>query len=216
MNEKKRLIFITTLICLIPAFVGILMWNRIPDQIPIIWNAQGGVDRYAGKPIAVFGAPLLITALHLLSAFLIFRKSDNTKSNMKILRLLLWIFPIISLFIAVLTYSAVFGDSMNLSLITNVFMGLLLVSIGCYLPECPQNQSIGLRIPWTLADEANWKKTHQFAGPLWIAGGIVMILTAFLRITSTNFLVFVLLLIVVVPSVYSYRLHKKTSSKKES
>ncbi|MBR2677333.1 MAG: SdpI family protein [Solobacterium sp.] len=210
MNEKKRLIFITTLICLIPAFVGILMWSRLPEQIPIHYNAQGQIDLYAGKPIAVFGIPLLITALHLLCAFLIFRNSDTSKTSPKVLRLILWIFPIISLLAAVLTYSAVFGTSMDLSLIVNVFLGLLLVSIGCYLPECPQNQSIGFRIPWTLADEANWKQTHQFAGPLWIAGGTAMILMAFLGITSTNFLVFVLLLIVVVPSIYSYKLYKKT------
>ncbi len=212
MNEKKRLILITAIICLIPAFVGILMWNRLPDLIPMHWNAQGEIDSYTGKPMAVFGGPLLITALHLICAFLIFSDPNRSKLNSKILRLALWICPIISLFIAVLTYSAVFGVSMDVSLIANVFVGLLLVSIGCYLPECPHNYTIGIKIPWTLADEENWKQTHQFAGPLWIAGGLLMILTAFLRLTSTNLLVLVVLLIVVIPSIHSYRLYKKKHS----
>ena len=92
----------------------------------------------------------------------------------------------------------------------SLFIGLLLISIGTIMPECPQNYTIGIKLPWTLADEENWKATHKLAGPLWIASGFVMILLSLLRLLSSGILFLLIIVIIVVPSVYSWKLYKKS------
>ncbi|HAF86254.1 MAG TPA: hypothetical protein DCG32_07825 [Sphaerochaeta sp.] len=34
------------------------------------------------------------------------------------------------------------------------------------MPKCKHNYTVGIRIPWTLASEENWNRTHRFAGPV--------------------------------------------------
>lgn len=41
---------------------------------------------------------------------------------------------------------------------------LLFIVIGNYLPKIKQNNTIGIRIVWTLQDEENWNATHSFSG----------------------------------------------------
>ena len=210
MKEHKHLLIITTLLCILPAFLGLLLWNRLPEHIPVHWNMEGTVDRSAGKS-AVFLAPLIITAVHLFCAFITLNDPKGDKVPFRIRSLVLWICPLLSIFVSLLMYITAFGTGIDVNLVVSVFLGLLLITIGLYLPKCPPNYTIGIKLPWTLADETNWKKTHEFAGPLWIAGGLAMILTVFLRIETANVLILIVILIAVVPAVYSWRLYKKAA-----
>jgi len=88
-----------------------------------------------------------------------------------------------------------------------VLMGVLFVIIGNYLPKCKQNYTIGIKIPWTLNNEENWNKTHRFAGWLWTACGLLVILTGF--IGGFWLFMIVTLLMVFAPIIYSYLLHRK-------
>ena len=48
--------------------------------------------------------------------------------------------------------------------------------IGNYLPKVKQNNTIGIRVVWTLQDEENWSATHRFSGKLWVASGVLCML----------------------------------------
>ena len=53
---KKNLpkLIITSLIILIPIFIGLILWDKLPEQVPVHWNVNGAVDGYATKTQAVF------------------------------------------------------------------------------------------------------------------------------------------------------------------
>ncbi|MMZ70136.1 hypothetical protein D1872_331140 [compost metagenome] len=68
---------------------------------------------------------------------------------------------------------------------------------------------MGVKLPWTLASQENWNRTHRAAGYLWILGGILMILTSFLNVFVEVAIVAIIVLIVVAPAVYSFSLYKK-------
>ena len=53
---------------------------------------------------------------------------------------------------------------------------LLFIVIENYLPKIKQNNTIGIRIVWTLQDEENWNATHSFSGRIWRASGILCML----------------------------------------
>ena len=88
-----------------------------------------------------------------------------------------------------------------------ILLGVVFIAIGNYLPKCKQNYTIGIKISWTLASEENWNKTHRLAGWVWVGGGIVMMLSGFFGILWLTFLPVAIM--VLVPLVYSYILHKK-------
>ncbi len=104
------------------------------------------------------------------------------------------IIPLLSVFVPLLTYTAAFHAAADINMVISVFLGL-------YLPESAHSCTIGIKLPWTLADEENQKKNHAFAGPLWI-GGYAMILPSFLRIQTSTILFLVVLVIIVVPGIF--------------
>ena len=211
MKENKNLLIITTLLCLLPALLGILLWDRLPREIPVHWNFEGAADRAANKAEAVFFIPLGMACVHLFCAFITGSDPKHNTIPGRIRALVLWIVPLLSVFVSLLTYTAAFHAAVDVNMVISIFLGLLLISVGLYLPECPHNYTIGIKLPWTLADEENWKKTHAFAGPLWVCGGFAMILTSFLRIQTNTILFLVVLVILVVPGIYSWHLYKNSS-----
>ena len=91
-------------------------------------------------------------------------------------------------------------------------MGLLLAAIGNYLPKCQPNYTVGIRLPWTLADEANWRKTHRLAGPVWVIGGLVIAVLAFTPWRALDLLV--LIPMVLIPALYSFFLYRRKKNEK--
>ena len=208
MKNDKRLIFLTSLVILLPICVGAALWGRLPDPMPTHFNFQGVPDGWSGKPFAVFGMPLFLLAVHLVCAFAVFHdpKADNVAG--KIRALTLWICPAVSLFVAALTYSyALGGDSVSPNLFGMLFMGALFVVVGNYLPKCRQNYTVGIKLPWTLADEDNWNRTHRMAGPLWAAGGFLIILDAFLQIYPLWVFCGIPMIAAIAPVIYSAALY---------
>lgn len=210
---KKNLpkLIITSLITLIPILIGLILWDKLPDQLPMHWNTNGDVDDYATKTQAVFLMPIILVAFHWICALV--TSLDPKKQNIsdKTFTLVLWIIPVISLLCNSMVYATALGHKVSVEIIMPLFMGALFIVIGNYLPKCKQSYTVGIKLPWTLDDEENWNKTHRMAGFLWVIGGVIIMATAFLGIFWLFFVV--LIPMIVVPTVYSYILYKK--SKKE-
>ena len=107
-----------------------------------------------------------------------------------------------------LTLANGLGHGLRVERIMPCFMGLLFVIIGNYLPKTKQSYTMGIRIPWTLNSEENWNRTHRLAGFLWVLGGLWFIVMSFIGWSLPAFLA-PLLVMVLVPVVYSYVLYKK-------
>ena len=87
-------------------------------------------------------------------------------------------------------------------------MGVLFVLIGNYLPKTKQSYTLGIRLPWTLASEENWNRTHRLGGVLWVLGGLYFIVMSFFPWNLAAFLIPILLM-ALVPTVYSYLLYRR-------
>ena len=206
-KKNWKLLLITSLMLLVPIAMGLILWNKLPDQIPTHWNTAGEVDGWSSKPFAVFFLPGLLLAIHWLCVLA--TAADPKKQNHpgKVLHLVFWFVPILGIILSTLTYLAALGKEIRTEVIMPVLVGLLLTIVGNYLPKCKQNYTIGIKIPWTLNNEENWNKTHRFAGWVWTFGGIVMMLSAFFG--TVWILAGVGLIMVLAPVIYSYILHRK-------
>ena len=206
-KKNKGLMILTSLIILLPMLAGILLWDQLPEKMAIHWDANGEANGWTSRPVAVFGLPLLLLVIHFVCAWGTDLDKRNRNQNEKIKQITLWIAPAVSLLGNSSTYAAAMGQEMDIVRYATLFMGLVFLMIGNYMPKCKQNYTIGIKLKWTLESEENWYATHRLAGKIWMAGGLVILICGFFSILQPLPLLF--LLMVLTPVIYSWRYSKR-------
>lgn len=199
----------TTLICLLPIILALVLYNKLPNQIAIHWDSAGNPDNFAPKAFAVWGLPILMAAINIFSHFMM--KNDPKKANASFVlkQLGSWSIPILSVIIIPVTLFKALNYDIPIEIIAPAMVGVIIIVCGNYLPKCKQNYTVGIKIPWTLNSQENWNKTHHMAGYLWIVGGICIVIGSFLNINWLPITLIVIAVLTVVPIIYSYSLYKK-------
>lgn len=210
MKHTKLNIILSCIILVAPMIFGMIVWNKLPESMPIHWGVLGEVNGWSSKPFAVFVLPLLILAIHGVCIFASRKDFRNKKQSPKVMGLVLWICPLLSVMANSLTYAVALGKEINVLFVVSLTMGALFVLIGNYLPKCQQNRMVGIRIIWTLKNEANWNSTHRFAGKVWVIGGLLLMASSLLPYSILPWAMIALLVVFIgLPVLYSYRFHKK-------
>ena len=209
-KKNLKLIIITTVISLLPMAIGLILWDKLPDTIATHFGLNGEADGWSSKATAVFVIPGFITALHLVCAFATSLDPKNKNINGKPFTMVLWITPALSVLVCTLTYLNALGYSISMNVIMPIFMSILFIIIGNYLPKCKPNYTIGIKVMWALNDEENWNKTHRFAGKLWVICGIV---TGVVSLFIPWFFFVTIGVMIFAPIVYSYLLYREKNKK---
>ena len=195
---------------LLPFIALLFVWDMIPEEVPQRWNEEGEVVAYGSKDFTIFIMPLasVFTYLLLLAVPYIDPKGKMA-ANQKGLRVFRFLIP--------LMFTAIFADICLrwLGILTgeSIRLPLLLVLgffalMGNYFSTFPPNYFVGIRTPWTLEDPENWRKTHRFAGRMWVSVSLLLIPLAFFLFESLFFMLFMAgtLLMAFVPILYSFLL----------
>lgn len=207
LKKNKGLLILTSLIILLPMAVGILLWDSLPEVMPTHWGANGQPNGWSSRPVAVFGMPLVLLVLHWVCMWVTDRDRKNKGQSEKVMILVMWLVPLVSLLGCSSTYAAALGRDVPTVSIATLFLGVVLIIVGNYLPKCKQNRAIGIKIKWTLENEENWNATHRLAGKLWVVGGLGILVCGLLSVT---YLMPVLLAaVVLIPVIYSWRYSKR-------
>lgn len=213
LKKYRGLLIVTSFIILIPMLIGFGLWDQLPDQIPTHWNMQGEIDGYSSKLFAIVVLPFILVGVQWFCTIATLADPKNKNITDKLWKLVLWICPVISLLLGYVTYGTVLGMRMDVNMIMPIFMGLLFMIIGNYLPKCQQSYTVGIKIPWTLNSEENWNKTHRFAGPCWMIAGFLSAVLGMLGLMVP--MLICLIVIVSIPVVYSYMYYVKYEKDKE-
>ena len=187
--------------------LGAYFYPSLPDKVPTHWNASGEVNGYGSKLFGAFGLPSISLAMYLMFLVMPYidpkRKNyDGFKSTYQFLK-----YAIILFFFGmeVITLLIASGVIVNKPVFIQIMVSLLFILIGNVMGRFKHNYFVGIRTPWTLANEEVWRKTHRLAAPLWVFGGIANILLTF---TGTNFkgigFMVIIAVISIVPIAYSY------------
>ena len=215
MKQYKKELIVSTLLALLPIAAGLLLWSRLPGRISTHWGV-GGADGWSGKAYAVFFQPLLLLAAHYLVLFFIFRDPKNRNQSKKVVNLVFWLIPGVSILVSGITYAVALGWEFRLTSLIYAGLGLMFAAIGNYFPKCRPNRTVGIRICWTLGSEENWIATHRFAGKVWVIGGLTMVLAALLPgIVGTIVMILAVAALSVLPLAYSYRYHRTHGTKSD-
>ena len=209
LRENKFKVIISSLIILLPSVFGLIVWDKLPNNMTIHWGADGNADGFGPKVFGVFGLPLILLAVHLLCLIVTAFDKKQKEQNRKALGIVFWIIPFISLFINSLIYFISFDVKFDMIRFMPIIFGVMFIFIGNYMPKTKQNRTLGIKMYWTLNNEENWNKTHRFAGKLWVITGAIIILSVFLPLKLIiSVFVLCLLISVLAPTVYSYSIYK--------
>lgn len=166
------------LILLILPFIAIpFIWSHLPSQIPIHWNMQGEVNGTSSRLFGVLFTPALNIGIYFL--FLYLPKIDPKKrvtynqKPMPVIRLIIVLFLLCIQ--ASIIYAALVNGASSIQWI-DIGVALFFIVFGNYMRTVQPNYFIGIRVPWTLESEENWRQTHRMASWLWVAGGIVLLI----------------------------------------
>ena len=207
MKANKKTLIITSIVTILPVLIGIICWNRLPDVMATHFGFNNEANGFSSKAFAVFGLPMILLAVLWVGAFVTAHDPKRQNISPKMFSLMLWIAPVISLVAAATIYPVNLGYELNIAFFSELLSGLMFIIIGNYLPKARQNYTIGIKIPWTLANEENWNRTHRLAGYLWMICGILMILISLTRFVPAEWLIGIFLIMVLVPCIYSFWLH---------
>ena len=209
-SKNKKTLILTSIVTLLPILIGILLWNKLPDSMATHFNFDNEADGYREKWFAVIIEPFILLALHLIMAMII--AADPRKKNIssRVYGITIWIIPASSLALAVVIYPYNLGIHFNISLFLGIFLGVIYIIVGNYLPKTRQNYTIGFKLPWTYANEENWNKTNRLAGVIDIVMGILIIINAAMGVLNIFYSFLAAVLIgTLIPLGYSYFLHVK-------
>ena len=193
--------------------VGLAAASMLPEaaRLPIHWGADGKPDGFASKWSALLLPAAMTAGVSLLFWFLPAlepRRQGLARSQ----GLYLWAWvavlglgPVIEL----ATLSEAFGWGLSVPHVTAGAVGAMFALIGNQLGKSRSMYMVGIRTPWTLANEEVWIRTHRLGGKLMVAAGLVILAAAILQVPAewlAPITIAAVAIAVGVPVVYSYLL----------
>ncbi len=170
--EVPQLVMIAALWAWVP-----FAWSRMPDKIPVHWNAAGQVDGWGGRFEGLLLVPILALALYLILFFI--PMLDPGRANYEqfagaygTIRITL---QGVMLGVFALTQAWALGHPIPFERAMPVLLGGMFVILGGVIGKVRPNWFVGVRTPWTLSSKLSWVKTHRLAGRLFVATGLLSI-----------------------------------------
>jgi uncharacterized membrane protein len=213
---------IVWVIILIPAVYLAIVWKNLPETLATHFDLRGQPDRLGNKNELITTSIILIIAnaivyLILTNVYRIDPKRYAAENKSRLQRIGFAVSVFFSGVLCFIIYNASHGK-INFSIrLLLAGTGLLFALIGNYMHTIKPNYFAGFRLPWTLESEDNWRQTHLLGGKLWFIGGIAIAVICLILSPTASLVAFytIMIVLVIIPIVYSYRLYKKQKSRPE-
>jgi len=210
MNKNQRIIFFLLLLMLL---LSILVFSRMPDRIVTHWGITGKADGFSGKAFGLFFMPLFSFFLYGLLAWL--PNLDPKRKNIELFRStyegFLVLFFLFFFYLHLLTILWNIGLKLSFNQAFAPALAVLYYGMGLLIEKAKMNYFIGIRTPWTLANEEVWDETHKKSGIAFKIAGIL----SFFGFFFPNDYAWILLSSIIFASLYSvvlsYLIYKKVT-----
>lgn len=203
------------IIWLVPIACLMISYQGLPSIVPTHFGIDGKPDKWGDKSALLFVTILLMVVAAIVYLLMKFLPQIDPKRKAKFsisafnhmgIAILVFISAINIIMIYATKNGAISLGKMILPLV-----GIFLSYVGNIMYSIKPNYFVGIRTPWTLEDEATWRKTHQLGGKLWLVGGICITIVTLLLPPSVAPFVFISVVAVMalIPVIYSYIYFKK-------
>jgi uncharacterized membrane protein len=194
------------------------IWHTVPAVVPTHFNSAGEANGFSPRgmlwgingflSLLSIGLYLFFNNLHRVDPK---RRGSLPAGNFANIADGLVLFISAINFVALLAST---GHPVAMTKAVFPIIGLLFAFLGNMMYNVKPNYFVGIRLPWTLADDANWKATHRIAGVVWFLGGLLLTVGALiLQSQHIELLMFAILVpMILIPSVYSFWFYKRGNS----
>ena len=201
---NKKMLIITSMICLLPIIIGIGFYNTLPENIAIHFDINNNPDNYFPKAIFVFGMPVIMLIIQVFCCIISDLSDKNPKANKKAITVYKWIIPILSIIIYCVTIMYSTGKAIDIRKIIMCILGIMFIVMGNYLPK-----TIGSHKFPKIKDEKIEKKMLRISGYILIINGIFSIISILFKPVVSVALLGLLILETIILFVYAFIASKK-------
>jgi uncharacterized membrane protein len=171
----KRTYFLIGLLLVVAVLLATLIsYPYLPARVPTHWDIHGHANGYSAKWTLFVTAPGIMLAL--LGMFRLLPwlspkhfEVDTFVSTYLYIMLVMLAFPV---YVQGLILWVSVGGHWNMGQAIGGGVCLLFALLGNVLGKVRRNFWIGVRTPWTLANERVWNATHRFAAKTFVLGGL--------------------------------------------
>lgn len=214
-KNNKISIIISYLLLFVPLILGIIFYSKMPELLPTHFDSTGEADAYASKLVSIIGFPLLFFIVQTLVVFVTAVDPKHKNINDNVYSILLFLCPAISLLYTYTVINYGLGNKINMIKYITIFLSIVFIVIGNYLPKSRRNYTLGIRVPWTLNSDDNWNATHRFGGVVYIIAGILGIIVSLVVNEGLTYYFLGAVAICILPVIYSYIYYAKYEKEKE-
>ena len=184
---KWKILVLTCLVCLLPIFLGVALWNELPEEMAIHFNIYGEPDNFASKSFGVFGLPAMMALLQVFCCFINDFNANKHGDRKKFEMVTKWIIPVMAIVlqIALLGYSI--GWAVDARRVATVIVGGVFLVIGNYMPKFAEIKHYDV-------ETQKARKINRFIGFETVVMGILFLLSLFFPPVAT-----VICLILLIP-----------------
>jgi uncharacterized membrane protein len=196
------------------------VYPQLPERVPTHFDASGTPNDYSSK--GSLGLILLLVegialGIYLLTRYLpaIDPKRTARFSRQSFQKIGLAIVTLLTAINIIIVYCASAGRSPDVNHLLFPLLGLFFAYLGNILYSIKPNYFIGIRTPWTLESEDNWRATHRLGSKVFFVGGICLTVAALL-IPSGSAVVLLMVItgiMALIPVIYSFIYFKKHPQK---
>ena len=177
----SRKYYIIGLVLIVTCFVAAaILYPHLPSRVPVHWNIHGQVNGYSAKgTLFIINPGIMLGTLGLFAIlpWLSPRNFEVETFRSTYLYIMLVMVAFWAFIHALMLWAAVTGH-IN---ITKAIMGgvcLLIALLGNVMGKVRRNFYVGIRTPWTIADERVWNATHRLGAKTMVVGAIIGLICA--------------------------------------
>jgi uncharacterized membrane protein len=194
----------------------ILAYAQLPPVVPIHWDAHGQVNGWGPKwslffygPGMMLGIILLFSALPWLSP----KKFEVDSFRSTYLYIMVMVVAMLAYCQLLIVISAL-GVALDVSRAVEGGVCLMIALLGNVLGKVRRNFFVGIRTPWTIANEQVWNATHRLGAKTFFAGGLLGLVAVILR-APFWLPVTAVIVAVLIPVIYSLMFYKQLERRSE-
>jgi uncharacterized membrane protein len=169
---------------ILATFAGtVVAYTQLPSMVPLHWNAHGEINGWGPKWTLFLSGPGMIAAVVALFSVIPWlspKKFAVDTFRATYLYIMIAVVAMLA-YVHLLVLASSLGITLDVSRAVEGGVCLLVALLGNVMGKVRRNFFVGVRTPWTIADERVWNATHRLAARTFFAGGLLGLLAVVLR-----------------------------------
>lgn len=199
---KWKILIITAAVCLVPIFFGLFLWENLPETMAIHFDINNNPDNFASKAFVVFGLPVMMALLQLISCLINDINAKKHGDRIKFEIAVKWIIPVMCVVLQIITLAYGLGVMIDIRRVAMIIVALVLIVIGNYMPKLDYVKNADV-------DTQKARKINRFTGNLTVILGVLCFISAFLPTVFSIVCIILIMPCAIICTIYGIVVSKK-------